>query len=107
MIPRRLTTLKRLRPNNIPNTILRKQRGTRQLLLRILRNTAAHHGQAYAEAEALEEAQPQRDQVAPLVRVRRANQQARAEDADGVGDRHYDAAAVARPPRADVAAGQQ
>ena len=48
----RLDALKRLRPNNIPNTILRKQRGTHQLLLRILRNIAAHHGQA----------QPQRDQ---------------------------------------------
>lgn len=105
MIPRRLTALKRLRPNNIPNTILRKQRGARQLLLRIPCNSAARHGQAHAEAEALEEAQPQRDQAAPLVRVRQADQQARVEDADGVNDRHHDAAAVARPPRADVATG--
>ena len=107
MIPRRLTALKRLRPDNIPNTIPRKQRGTRQLLLRIPRDIAAHHGQAHAEAEALEEAQPQRDQAAPLGRVRQADQQAHAEDADGVGNHHRDAAAVAQPLRAGVAAGQQ
>ena len=94
MISRRLTGLESLRANNIAHTIAREQNRARELLLRIARHITADHGQTHAEAQPLEEAQPQRDQPAPLVVRGQADQHGRADDADGVGRAHGQAADV-------------
>lgn len=73
MIPRRLTILERLRPDNIPHTVPRKHHSPRDLLLRGPRDIRTNHRQAHAESQTLEIAQPKRNQTAPLIGIREAD----------------------------------
>ena len=75
MILRRLTILERLRPDDVSHAVPSKQNRPGNLLLGIPRNIGAHHRQTHAETQALEIAQPERDQAPPLVAVREADQQ--------------------------------
>ena len=88
MIPRRLLTPKRLRPNDIPYKIPREQNRRSQLLLRVTRYITTDNRQTHAKPEALEVAEPQCDQAAPFVSGGEADEQTGTDDADRVGDDH-------------------
>lgn len=67
VIPRGLTILKRLRPDDITNTVSRKEQGTGDLFLGVSSNIRTDNGQAHTEAQTLEIAQPKRHEAAPFI----------------------------------------
>lgn len=94
MIPRRLTRLERLRPDDIPDAVPREEHRAGDLLLRVSRDVGTDHGQAEAEPQALEIAQPERDQAPPFVGLGQGHEQRGPDDANAVGDDHAGAARV-------------
>ena len=70
------------------------------------RDVRADHSQAHAETQTLEVAEPQSDQATPLLIVRQADEESRADDADEVCDDHGGAARVG-PFATDEAAAEE
>lgn len=94
LIPRRLTLLECLRPNDIPHAVPHEEHRSCDLFLRVARDIRADNRQAQAEPQALEEAEPQRNEPAPFIRVWESHKQTRADDANAVGENHAGAAGV-------------
>lgn len=82
------TSLKSLRSNDIAYAISCEHERSGKLLLRVSSDIAADHGQAHAEAQALEVAQPKRDEATPLVAFWETDKHCCTSDADHVCDNH-------------------
>ena len=92
--------------SHVANTVSSEHKRSSDLLLREAGNVGADHGQAHAEAQTLEVAEPQSDQATPLLIVRQADEESRADDADEVCDDHGGAARVG-PFATDEAAAEE
>ena len=66
MITRRFTRAKRLRTDDIPNTVDREIRARCHTLFRVSRHVAADNCETQTEPHGLEITQPQPDQFTPL-----------------------------------------